>query len=383
MTTVAGRDGGVRNDVVALAEKVLALLGEGRYTATYKYAVLLALMDLCLEKTQADGAAPEMVTTRELAERVVAIYWPHCVPYHATSSGGVLRQSLGGRSSQAEIVSLIVAYRDAAAPFASTTPPRVRAGVDPRYRKLIHDVEWKLIEMPLPRLQTFGGRDDPFLYRIAWGRDVKEREVRAYQQGKGGAFDNRLLLLPGVGDALVTLNGLLRPLIHREWAGMVARMNGMEEARLEMFLFGQARINLAPVRGALQELQQGRCFYCDDALGRGSRAPHVDHFIPWARYPNNAIENLVVAHDRCNAGKKDFLAASDHVARWRERISGAATDELKALAASLGWESAGDRSVAVARGIYFRLPGDMPLWVRGAEFAADDVRRVRELLGGG
>jgi hypothetical protein len=76
MTTVAGRDGGVRNDVVALAEKVLALLGEGRYTATYKYAVLLALMDLCLEKTQADGAAPDMVTTRELAERVVATTGP-------------------------------------------------------------------------------------------------------------------------------------------------------------------------------------------------------------------------------------------------------------------------------------------------------------------
>jgi hypothetical protein len=67
--------------------------------------------------------------------------------------------------------------------------------------------------------------------------------------------------------------------------------------------------------------------------------------------------------------------------RWRERISGSLTGELRDLAASLGWESAGERSVAVARGIYFRLPGDMPLWVRGAEFVADDVGRVREVLG--
>jgi 5-methylcytosine-specific restriction endonuclease McrA len=43
--------------------------------------------------------------------------------------------------------------------------------------------------------------------------------------------------------------------------------------------------------------------------------PHVDHFIPWSRYPNDAIENLVVAHERCNGRKSDFLAASDHVAR--------------------------------------------------------------------
>ena len=40
---------------IAFDEKVLELLDEGRYTATYKYAVLLALMDLCLERTQASG----------------------------------------------------------------------------------------------------------------------------------------------------------------------------------------------------------------------------------------------------------------------------------------------------------------------------------------
>jgi hypothetical protein len=376
MITVAGAGGG-RNDAVALAEKVLALLGEGRYTATYKYAVLLALMDLCLEKTRADGAAPEMVTTRELAERVVAIYWPHCVPY-ATEPGGVLRQSLGGRQTQAEIVRLITAFRDTGARM-----PRRHdaiATTDAGFRTLVDDVEWKLIEMPLPRLQTFGGREDPFLYRITWDRDVRLRHVRTYQRGRGGAFDNRLLLVAGVGDALVTLNGMLRPLIHREWAALVARMNGMEEARLELFLFGRARISLEPVREGLHDIQRGRCFYCGELLGQGARAPHVDHFIPWSRYPNDAIENLVVAHDRCNAGKKDFLAASDHVARWRNRMSGDDAAALLQLADHVRWDAAPDRSVAVARGIYFRLPGDMPLWLRQAEFAADDVARVREVL---
>jgi hypothetical protein len=34
---------------IAFAERVLELLDEGRYTATYKYPVLLALIDVCLE----------------------------------------------------------------------------------------------------------------------------------------------------------------------------------------------------------------------------------------------------------------------------------------------------------------------------------------------
>jgi 5-methylcytosine-specific restriction endonuclease McrA len=373
---------GIRNDAVALAEKVVALLGEGQFTATYKYAVLLGLMDLCLEKTARDGAAPDVVTTRELAVRVVEIYWPHCVPFHQPDSPGVLRQSLGGRSSQAEIVRLIMAFRDEADQFRSGTPARARLAAEARYRKLVDDVELKLIEMPLPRLQRFGGRVDRFLYRIGWDEALRLGEVRRYQRGQSGTFDNRLLLAPGVGDGLVTLNGLLRPLIQRQWAARVARMNDLEESRLESFLFGRARISLEPVRGGLQEIQRGRCFYCDHVLGGGSATrPQVDHFIPWSRYPNDAIENLVIAHDRCNARKSDFLAASDHVSRWRSRLAGGEAADLLQLAELAGWETAAERSLAVARGIYFRLPGDMPLWLRDLEFTADDIARVRVVLG--
>ena len=70
-----------QRDAIGFAEKVLELLDEGRYTATYKYAVLLALIDLCLEGTQASGAPPEMVTTRQLADKIVELYWPHTVPF--------------------------------------------------------------------------------------------------------------------------------------------------------------------------------------------------------------------------------------------------------------------------------------------------------------
>jgi len=45
---------------LALAERILELLDQGRFTATYKYAVLL---DLCLENAARDGAAPDLLTT--------------------------------------------------------------------------------------------------------------------------------------------------------------------------------------------------------------------------------------------------------------------------------------------------------------------------------
>ena len=72
---------------IGFAEKVLELLDEGRYTATYKYAVLLALIDVCLEHTQSSGAPPEMVTTRQLADKIVELYWPHTVPFAGVGTG--------------------------------------------------------------------------------------------------------------------------------------------------------------------------------------------------------------------------------------------------------------------------------------------------------
>lgn len=68
-----------RNESGAIdfADNLLELLDEARYTATYKFALLIALMDLCLEQTQRSGAPPHSVTTRQLADKIVELYWPH------------------------------------------------------------------------------------------------------------------------------------------------------------------------------------------------------------------------------------------------------------------------------------------------------------------
>ena len=79
--------------------------------------------------------------------------------------------------------------------------------------------------MPLPRLQFIGNEAVSFLYTMGWDPNVQSVDVRRYQDTGGSAFDNRINLLPGVGEHLVRLNGLLRPLLHREWAVKVAELN--------------------------------------------------------------------------------------------------------------------------------------------------------------
>ena len=76
---------------LSLAEKLVQLLHRGGFTATYKYAVLVAIIDLCMERTTATGMPPETLTTRQLAEKVIELYWLHCAPYD--DARGVVHQT--------------------------------------------------------------------------------------------------------------------------------------------------------------------------------------------------------------------------------------------------------------------------------------------------
>ncbi len=363
---------------IAFAEKVLELLDEGRYTATYKYAVLLALMDLCLERTQASGAPPDVVRTPELAEKIVEIYWPHTAPFgERASEAQVLRQNSSG---QAEIVSAITRFRSRHAPEAATSW-QGRSAAPKQYEGLVRSVEWKLIEMPLPRLQRMGAASADFVYEIGWSESIVKRTVDRYADGDTSAFDNRVQLKSGVGEYFVQLNGLLRPLIHRRWCAMVALLNKLEDSRLEEFLFGADRVPTVKVRAGLWEIQGKRCFYCDGRVV-DPRKGHVDHFIPWARYPDNGIENLVVTDVACNGYKGSSLAAGEHVMRWAARLSpaGGVTSQLAELVARTGWDRHAERTVSVARGIYLSLPQTAKLWLRRKEFVGVDQEAMKRAL---
>jgi 5-methylcytosine-specific restriction endonuclease McrA len=203
---------------------------------------------------------------------------------------------------------------------------------------------------------------DECLYVIGWNDRVKRADFESAD------FDNRILLRPDVGTFLVELAGVVRPLVHHHWVSMVTRLNGLQDSRLEEFLFGRDRTHLAPVCAPLLELQSGRCFYCE----RGIQAkPQVDHFLPWARHPDDGIENLVVAHSDCNRQKSDFLADAGHVGHWAERV-GSRTKDLAAIAEAARWDRDARRTVSVVRAIYRNLPNDVRLWTTKGKFAPID-----------
>ena len=353
------------SDTIAFAEKLLLLLDQGAYTATYKVAVLLGLIDVCLEQTSREGKAPRQVACRDLARRVVELYWPQTRPFRGEV---VLRQN---STNQAAVVRLVREFREALGPMLAS-PGQAEILNPDGFRRLLHEVEWKLVQMPLPRLQVIGREEERFIYDLSW---VGEPTRSSFTSGE---LDTTIRLRSGVGENLVRLSGLLRPLIQKEWTDRVARFNRghVEEGELEGFLFGVPRTPPARLRSDLVDLQEGSCFYCRTPL---TEAVEVDHFVPWARHPDDGIHNLVVADRRCNNSKRHFLAATRHVERWKGRADDHGTD-LDEIAAFHQWPRNATRTGGAARAIYLRLREDARLWLERGAFEAPDLGRLSRIL---
>lgn len=357
-----------REPVLRFGEKVLAVLEQGSFTATYKYALLLAIIDALLEGTAVDGSPPQTITTRELARKTIDLYWPQCRDFVSARGTGLLRQNTSG---QAEIVTAVTRFREGSSRTTLTHSQAAQERPAP-YELLLDRVEYKLVQMPIPRLQRFGTAEERFIYDFNWDKLIGRRAVLREPLV--------ITMVPGAAEALVQIAGLLRPLIQRQWAAMVASVNRtlVEDSQLEEFLFGIDRTSLARVRSDLTDVQDRRCFYCDHVL-KGT--PHVDHFIPWSRHPDNNICNLVVADSGCNGRKRDFLAAPGHLERWLDRMADPQTTHvLSSIASRRLWEHEPGRSIGAARALYLRLSDDTPLWLTDNDFVSADLRAIQGLF---
>src|SRR5262249_21709923 len=76
---------------VAFLQNVQRVLAEGSFTATYKFALLLALADLAVERGD-DSDAPLTLSTRDIAGAMIRLYWRQATPYPG-SDDSVLRQN--------------------------------------------------------------------------------------------------------------------------------------------------------------------------------------------------------------------------------------------------------------------------------------------------
>ena len=182
---------------VALAEQLLTVLADGAFTATYKYAVLLALVDLCVEQSTRTGGAPTTVTTRQLAEKVVELYWPQVRAYDRLT----LRQNSG---KQAGIVTRILQFQNQLGEPGKAVA-RARHDAPDEFGSLVRDIEWTLVHMPLPKLQRVGSEQVPFLYRINWSDDIR------YSTFRSSDFDNAIRFIGDAGDESGTVGAVRAP----------------------------------------------------------------------------------------------------------------------------------------------------------------------------
>ena len=280
-------------------QSVQRLLNEGTFTATYKFALLLALADLCVEQGTDIGGTLQLDTS-QVAEKFIQYYWPHTRPYMRPLSpaasvgrGLILRQNAG---APAVVLTTLKALVDQGWSFAD-----IRRS-DKHWPKVVGKVRRVVTEMTLWKLQVIGQAPVEFLYR---------------HNGTGEAIE----LQPGVMYCLRRFHGLVTDLARGAWVRYIRRHNQDvlgSPTDLDEFLFGSERASLARYVPILREVQKARCFYCGHEVRGGDEQSHVDHFIPWSRYPVDLGHNFVYTHSRCNLAKADHLAAAEHLAHWSE-----------------------------------------------------------------
>ncbi|HEY1917190.1 MAG TPA: HNH endonuclease domain-containing protein [Streptosporangiaceae bacterium] len=306
---MAEDDGALR-----FAERLLALLEATHYSATYKLATLLALMDVAAEQTGPDGSPPDTLSAREVGRRVIELYWPQTIPYGAPPGGESRALS---QSPQNDIPAKLAAWRASRGLPLGATVDDARAADLQDWQRFEDELVGRVIGMPLAKLQRFGegrrSQEDRFIYDFSWREEISPRATAR------PAFDDQLRLRLGVGSWLVRLAPLIRPLVQAKWAARVASRNPelVDADRLDEFLFGAQRISLDRIREPLTEAQEHDCFYCARRLDTKCQ---VDHFLPWSRYPDNTLDNLVVAHGECNSAKATSLPSLGHLERWLTRF---------------------------------------------------------------
>lgn len=269
------------------------ILDDGSFVATYKFALLMALADLSVEKGD-DSAQPLELPVSSIAEKFIQYYARQTVPYPAGDNERLLSQNTG---AQAKIVNLVA---EAQAPYVTAQKPvpvaRLTGSPD-----LVREVAGTVATMPLWKLQVINKTPQPFLYA---------------QVGKG----RTITLNPGIAYCFRRFHGFVTRLAQDGWIRHVRRVpaNGEllgERTDLAEFLFGSSRKSLVEYRKVLAELQGPACFYC----GGRRQETDVDHFIPWSWYSLDLGHNFVLTCRACNAAKGDSLAALRHLENWARR----------------------------------------------------------------
>ena len=335
-------------DQIRFIANIERILSEGSFVATYKYALLVALVELAIERGD-DSNRELALPIQDIADKFAELYWRQATPYEANVASGtglVLHQNKG---KQASAITRLVRLRDDLKGKRSTLAAARRTR---DWTRLVTKMRALLENMPLWRLQRVGHEEIQFLYQPGPGK-------------------KHITLLPGVACHLRERAPLIRRLAETEWLRFVLSLKQNQPVLgravgLSEFLFGSSRAALAvKVSNPLRELQNGQCFYCRGLL---PAAVCVDHFIPWSRYPRDLAHNFVLAHSNCNSLKRDLLGGERYLERWAEFVKDHESD-LAQMGSEAGLLVDRATSVAVAEWSYGHAERvHAEVWLGGKEY---------------
>ena len=231
------------------------------------------------------------------------------------------------------------------------------------------EAAWILAQWPVPRLQFVGGVVNEVLWRVPVPWELRITDPRTRNKAIPRVMfetDHRgfpqVDALPDVADHLVRLAPLLKPAIETRWRDEIRARNRNllapldPDLQLDNFLFPDSRRGWPTgFKEALLGLQDGRCFWCQQA----TREMVLDHVIPWSQTRNDAVENLVITHSKCNEVKSDLPLSKGLREHWYVHL-GASEGDLKALATTTSLTSDLELTLAWARSAQRQLGDDCP-----------------------
>ncbi|ELN4659005.1 HNH endonuclease [Escherichia coli] len=275
-------------------KNIQLILQSGSFSSTYKFALLISLSRLAIEKGEDSGSCLTLEYT-EIAEKFIELYWKQAVPYVFNDEGELILNQNNGK--QAAVVNRIIQLQQS---YSSLGMLRRDSLV---WLKLVREVARTVKEMPVRYLQNINGQNFEFLYQL--------------EQSK-----QQLTLLPQVMFCLRQFSEIIEELCQKRWIDYI-RKNSTNTSilnklpNLEQFMFEPSRNQLNAVANVLVELQDCRCFYCNKPMKKGNYA--VDHFVPWSMYPSDTGHNFVLADSSCNSKKSNLLASDEFLYKWKER----------------------------------------------------------------
>lgn len=310
------------------------LLATAKTTSTYKFALLISLVRISIEKNNFTNDEALTIPLTAIAEKFIEIYWQQARPYftdnsHYFTDEQTLKQNKG---KQAIVITKIL---EAQQKYLSLSTLRKNPS---EWDKLLKAVSNTIHTYPLKHLQQSDTNPHEFLYY--YNRPHKDT----------------ITLHPNVAFCLARFSIFIEEICQKYWTDSIRLVTDNQKKfgnfpNLDEFLFNSDRNDLSQIKRFLHEVQQGCCFYCGQKVSLAQS--EVDHFIPWALYQYDTAHNFVLADTKCNGSKSNNLAANTYYQRWLTRNS-QFDDEIAQEIGKYNFTVDRQRSEAIAENYYLQ-----------------------------